>query len=175
MRKTDQRIDADRVAVLGESYGGWLALEALALAPDRFQAGVAAAPILDLERFIGRAAAWRRKALEAEFGSVTDDRDLLRALSPASRPERVKTPLLLIGGRRDPTTVMAELDSFAKAVRSGSVTADLVAYDDEAHELRRPKNVADSWTKIAAFLKATLKITPVASPPSPSPPSAATP
>jgi len=54
-------VDADRIAVFGHSYGGYMALMCLAQHPDRFRAAVSVAPVIDwllydthyTERYLG--------------------------------------------------------------------------------------------------------------------------
>ena len=157
LRKYVPRIDADRLAVFGGSYGGYLTLAALTEYPDRFAAGVCIAGIANFETFLEKTGPWRRKNREAEYGSLEKNRDLLRRLSPIHRLDKLRAPLLLIYGKNDPRVPLDEAEQIAAAAKQRGLPVELLVYADEGHGLRKLKNRLDAYPKIAAFFDRWLK------------------
>jgi prolyl oligopeptidase len=96
------RAAADRVVLLGSSHGGLLVTAALVQRPELYAAGVAVAPLTDMEACgrSGLGPAWVE-----EFGSVESPRQraAMLAYSPCHRvrPGRRYPPLLLVTGDND--------------------------------------------------------------------------
>lgn len=91
-------------AIMGRGYGGYLALRALQLHPERFQCGVAIDAPVDLEGWINPALARRAAApsflteVRLELLKGAD----LKALSPASHPELLTKPVMIVQGEGNP-------------------------------------------------------------------------
>jgi dipeptidyl aminopeptidase/acylaminoacyl peptidase len=152
IRKNIPRIDPDRIAAFGGSYGGYLTLAALTEYPDQFAAGVCIAGIANFETFLEKTGPWRRKNREAEYGSLEHDRELLRRISPIHRVDRLRAPLMLVYGKNDPRVPLAEAEQMYDALKKRGQPVELLVYADEGHGLRKLKNRLDAYPKIAAFL-----------------------
>jgi pimeloyl-ACP methyl ester carboxylesterase len=98
-----QPIDRRRIATMGEGFGGYLALRALQLEPDRFRCAVAINAPLDLDQ-------WLREPMSDDISSMATvdfPREVQRAFfqrnargfvdtSVLRQPERLTKPVLLI-------------------------------------------------------------------------------
>ena len=94
-------IDSARVAIYGGSYGGYMALAALTLYPERWAAGVSSVGISNFVSFLERTGTYRRSHREREYGSLERDRALPERLSPPGRADRIRAPLLVVHGEED--------------------------------------------------------------------------
>jgi dipeptidyl aminopeptidase/acylaminoacyl peptidase len=70
--KTRPDLDADRVLVVGASYGGYLALSAAYAYPSRISGAISESGMTNLAGFVEHTEGWRRDIQRAEFG---DERD----------------------------------------------------------------------------------------------------
>ncbi len=129
-----------RISLLGASYGGWLALAALALFPDRFAAGAVVSALPDLREFLLRTGAFRREWRAAEYGDPVADADLLDSISPLRRAREIRAPILLVHGRNDTRVPFALAEEMAHAVAGAGGTAQLLALKDEGHGIVRTPN-----------------------------------
>ena len=86
----DALAEADSVAVAGASYGGFLALAALANYGDRLVGGVDLAGIADFISFLTNTAPYRQSLRRAEYGDERDPemRAYLRRISPLTNAEQ---------------------------------------------------------------------------------------
>lgn len=158
IRKNEPRIDPERIALFGGSYGGFMVLAGLTEYPDLFAAGVCIVGIANFETFLEQTGPWRRKIREAEYGSLETDRDLLRRISPIHKIDRIKAPLMIIHGANDPRVPVHEAEQVVQALRERNLPVELLLYADEGHGLRKLKNKRDAYPKMAAFLNRHLRL-----------------
>lgn len=134
------RAEPTRLGVLGRGDGGYLALAGLVERPGLFAAGVLVSGFADLEALLGRAPPWLAPLLRAEYGDPEHQRDMLRALSPIHRLDRVRTPLLLLHGRNDPLVPVEEAERIAARLEEAGVESKLVVFEDEGRRFLRRRN-----------------------------------
>src|SRR5439155_12598805 len=99
---TEPRVEPERAALAGGSYGGYMTLAGLAFHPDRFAAGVDIVGMSSLVTFLENTSIWRRSFREREYGSLEHDRELLQAVSPINRIDGIPVPLIVVHGANDP-------------------------------------------------------------------------
>jgi dipeptidyl aminopeptidase/acylaminoacyl peptidase len=149
-------VDANRVALTGGSYGGYMTLAGLAFHPDRFAAGVDVVGMSSLVTFLENTSIWRRAFREREYGSLERDRELLEAVSPISRIEEIRVPLLVIHGANDPRVPLSEAQQLHRALTERGIEAELIVYEDEGHGLQKLQNRLDAYPRVAEFLERVL-------------------
>jgi dipeptidyl aminopeptidase/acylaminoacyl peptidase len=148
-----QRIaESDRVAIVGDGFGGYAALSALTFT-NQFRCGASFAgpanlfAMLDVSPLVQRDALYQRVA----DARVEAGRNVLRQRSPLFHAARIRSPLLLAMGLRDPRLTRAESDQVAQAVRSRGALTYLV-FPDEGRELVRPQNRLSYLAVLEHFL-----------------------
>ena len=142
----------DRVAVMGQSYGGFMTLAALTTYPERWAAGVDVVGIANWLTFFEQTGPWRRSTRAAEYGDPQHDAALLRELSPIHKAERIVAPLLVIHGRNDPRVPLGEAEQIAGALRAAGRDVELIVFDDEGHGLVKRQNRIVGYGAVARFL-----------------------
>jgi len=146
------RARRDGIAVMGGSYGGFMVLAALTTYPDLWAAGVDIVGIANWVTFMENTGPWRRKNREAEYGSLELHRDLLEAISPLHKADRIVAPLLVIHGANDPRVPIGEAEQIVAAVRGHEVPCEYLRFEDEGHGLVKLPNRITGYTAIADFL-----------------------
>ncbi|MFI1453924.1 prolyl oligopeptidase family serine peptidase [Streptomyces roseus] len=132
--------DPLRLGVMGRSYGGYLTMAALVWHPDLFRAGVAVCGMSDFDTFFSGTEPWIAQSAAAKYGHPDHDRDLLRALSPMSRIDQLRAPVLAVHGEHDTNVPPTESEQFIRAARERGVTAQQLTLRDEGHEFLRADN-----------------------------------
>jgi dipeptidyl aminopeptidase/acylaminoacyl peptidase len=145
-------INAERVAIYGRSYGGYMVLAAMTEYPDLFAAGIDVVGIANWVSFMERTSAWRRAHREQEYGTLAHHRDLLERLSPIHKAERIAVPLMVIAGDNDPRVPLYESEQIVERVRGAGGAVEFLHYADEGHKISKLENRVDSFTKMAEFL-----------------------
>ena len=128
-------VDADRLGVLGGSYGGYLTSWAVGHT-DRFAAAVserAVNNVASLEWGSDVAGAFRRTLGVSHL----DDPELYQRLSPISHVRHIRTPLLILHSEQDLRCPVEQADQLFVALRLLEREVELVRFPAESHELSR--------------------------------------
>jgi dipeptidyl aminopeptidase/acylaminoacyl peptidase len=142
-------IDADRIAMMGGSYGGYMA-NWIAGHTDRFNAIVSHAGLWVLDQMFGTTdhpMFWR-----PQFGDPLTQPEMYEANSPNRHLDQIRTPMLVIHGDKDYRVPVSEaLRLWWDLSRSG-VEAKFLYFPDENHWILSPGNVRIWYETVFAFL-----------------------
>ncbi|PRX45173.1 dipeptidyl aminopeptidase/acylaminoacyl peptidase [Prauserella shujinwangii] len=143
-------IDADRAAVAGASFGGYLA-NWIAGHTGRFAAIVTHASIWDLDRSADTADT-------AHLMRRQRSRDTARRYSPHRFADAVTTPMLVVHGDRDHRVPVGEALhlwrdlSSRSAVPGGPAPHKFLLFPGEGHFIGKPGNIKACYATVLAFL-----------------------
>jgi dipeptidyl aminopeptidase/acylaminoacyl peptidase len=137
--------EADKVAIMGGSYGGYATLAGLTFTPEAFACGVDIVGPSNLATLLktippyweaGKAQFYKR------MGDPTTEegRKLLHDRSPLFKADAIKRPLLIGQGANDPRVNQAESDQIVKAMAAKNIPVTYVLFPDEGHGFARPEN-----------------------------------
>ncbi len=131
-------IDANRVGLMGWSYGGYIAMWA-ETQTTRFKAIVAGAGVVNWQSYYGlnKIDQWMIPFFGA---SVYQDPEVYARSSPITFITRSKTPVLILQGERDEEVPAPQAFEFWHAMQTLGVPSKLVVYADEGHA---PQKIAD--------------------------------
>ncbi len=145
---------ADRIGVIGGSYGGFMTLAAITFCADReWAAAVDIVGIASFKTFFARTAPWRRPLRAAEYGDPEKDADFLESISPLNFIDRIRAPLMVIHGANDPRVPVHEAEQIVSTLRARGRDVEYLRYEDEGHGLAKAKNRADAWPKVVRFFE----------------------
>ncbi len=88
------------------------------------------------------------------MGDPVIDRDLWHDRSPLFMADRIRAPLLLVGGQNDIRCPVKETEMMADAARKNGVTVEVKIYENEGHGFARRENEIDAIKRAARFLEA---------------------
>ena len=148
-------LDRAHVAVMGQSYGGFLALAMLATYGDRLSGGILVDGFASLPAYVADGAPPEVAARRAEFGDERDPvlRAQLNRLSPINSLAQIRKPVLVFQGLQDTPLQVQQSGQIVAGIRARGGEAWYVTARDEAHEIRHVAN-RDAWLATAAqFLK----------------------
>lgn len=153
--------DAERVAIMGGSYGGYATLVGLSLTPELFACGVDIVGPSNLETLLASFPPYWAPLLENFARRVGDPRteqgrDLLRDRSPLHRAAAIRRPLLIAHGANDVRVTQAESDRLVDAMQSQGLPVCYALYPDEGHGLSRPANKLSFMALVEQFLSVHL-------------------
>lgn len=144
-----QGADAQKLSIVGWSYGGYAALQSAVSAPELFRSVVAIAPVTDLQRL-------RRDSLGRFNGRIVRDfigeGPHVREGSPALRAAEIRVPVLMFHGSLDTNVDIEQARAMRRALESAGRSVDLVEYEGLAHSLTTSEARTDMLRRISAFL-----------------------
>ncbi len=157
----DQGIaDPKRVGIYGASYGGYATLAGVTFTPDLYAAAVDYVGVSNLFTFMSTIPPYWKPLLPKFHDMVGDpqkDKERLAATSPALHADRIKTPILIAQGARDPRVNKAESDQMVAALRKRGVDVEYIVKDNEGHGFRNEENQFEFYGAMEAFFLKHLK------------------
>lgn len=151
--KAQPGIDPDKVAVQGGSYGGFMVLSSITTYPELFAAAVDFFGIGNWETFLLNTSPYRRKNREAEYGNLEEDLEFLREISPAHHVDKIRCPLLVIQGKKDPRVPFSESEQMVERIRARGGVVEPIYFEDEGHGIVKLQNRIVAWGQMADFLE----------------------
>jgi dipeptidyl aminopeptidase/acylaminoacyl peptidase len=133
-------IDSRRIAVMGQSYGGFMVLATLSRHPELWKAGIEYYGIAHYLTLLRDTGPWRRNHRAVEYGDPERDGDFLHEISPLTSAHRILVPLLVAHGLRDPRVPSSETDSLVADMSRRGQPVETVIFEHEGHGFTRPDN-----------------------------------
>lgn len=156
------KVDADRVCIVGVSFGGYSALAGAALFPDAYRCAASIAGISDLGQLLieeartyGRNGATMEE-LREELGAASSAR--LASHSPARNADAVKAPVLLIHGDKDTVVDIRQSELMAQRLRAAGKPYEFIVLEGENHYLTKAANRTRTLEALEAFLTKNLPV-----------------
>ncbi|GAA1801807.1 S9 family peptidase [Actinomadura chokoriensis] len=145
-------IDANRIAVMGGSYGGFAALSCLSRLPYPWAAGVSFCGPSNLVTLARACPPTWRPTVDAVLGNPDTDAELLTSRSPITYADAITAPLLVIQGTHDPRVPKDESDQIVIRLRARGIDVRYDVYPDEGHGFTNRSNEIKAFEDIAQFL-----------------------
>ena len=142
-------IDAERMAIIGWSYGGYETLYTMSMKDHPFKAGVAIAPVTDWRLY---DSAYTERYMRRP--QVND-----RGYNEASLLPRAKDltgNVLIIHGTGDDNVHVQHTMQYINALVEADKQFEMQLYPDDNHHLRKGKNAEHLHKKIINFLQKNL-------------------
>lgn len=136
-------LDPRRVAVYGQSYGGYMSLASMTHYSDRLVGGVERYGISDFATFLRNTEAYRRDNRRAEYGDerLPEMQRVFERIAPMNNIRRITRPMLVMQGANDPRVPQSESDQVVRRLRENGVETWYVLFADEGHGfLKKPNN-----------------------------------
>jgi dipeptidyl aminopeptidase/acylaminoacyl peptidase len=142
--------DASRVCIVGASYGGYAAMWGIVRDPDQYRCAISIAGVSSLSREVNDFAndMYERKYRD-DWKRMAPDFD---AVSPLKAVERIKTPLLLIHGKKDITVAHVQSVKMYDRMRSAGKTVEFVSLPLADHYYTRQDDRIALLTAMDNFL-----------------------
>lgn len=148
-------VDARRVCLVGASYGGYAALWGATRNPDRYRCAASFAGVTDIERQLKYdnhfdddrhdQDDWRR-TIQGEAGFD------LKTVSPLYTVDRLKVPVLVVHGDKDPRVLPKQSKLYADALKAAGKTFEYVVIPGAVHGFSTSANAQIWYDRLDAFL-----------------------
>lgn len=152
-------LDSHHVAIMGDSYGGFLALASLATYGDHLQGAIDVAGIANLVDFVDHSPAAQRAERVAEFGDVqdTDMRAFLDRISPLDNAALIHRPVLIVQGLDAPGSRAADSQQLLWRLRSEGNQVWYLSAADAGNDFSQPEDRQAYLETAARFLEMLAK------------------
>ena len=152
----DQKIaDPKRIAIYGGSYGGYATLAGLTFTPDLYACGIDYVGVSNIFTWMEAFPSYwlpLREMVYEQVGDPEKDRELLLAISPAFHVDKIRAPLFVAQGAKDPRVPLRESDQVVQALRERGVEVEYMVKDNEGQGFHNQENVFDFYEAMERFL-----------------------
>ncbi len=147
--------DPEKVAIYGGSYGGYATLAGLTFTPDLYACGVDYVGVSNLFTFMQTIPPYWKPMLEMMYemvGHPEEMKEQFDQTSPALQAHKIKAPLLIAQGAKDPRVNQAESDQIVQALRERGVDVDYLVKENEGHGFHNEENRFEFYEEMEKFL-----------------------
>jgi len=159
----DQGIaDAGRVCIYGGSYGGYATMAGLTFTPDLYKCGINYVGVTDVGLlFSSMPKHWEpaKELMKVQIGDP-DDKELMNRMSPLAHVDKIKAPLMIIQGAKDPRVVKQHATDLRDALEKRGIKLtddEWIMKQNEGHGFRKEENRIELYEKMDKFLAKHLK------------------
>ncbi|MXV17612.1 S9 family peptidase [Hufsiella ginkgonis] len=147
--------DPKRIAIYGNSFGGYSALVGLYSHPELYKCGVSYSGLTNLFTHLKAVPPYFKPYLQMIYekvGSPEKDADYFRAVSPVFHTDRFKAPVLIAQGAKDPRVNVNETNQFVKELKKRGVPITYILKENEGHNFRNQENRQEFYRSLEKFL-----------------------
>ncbi|HUG55598.1 MAG TPA: S9 family peptidase [Candidatus Limnocylindrales bacterium] len=145
-------VDPERLGVAGGSYGGFATLLCATRLPEYWAAAVDIVGPSNLVTFAKAVPPTWKRIMAAWVGDPETEEAFLMARSPITYVDRMRAPILVIQGAKDPRVVKAESDQMVERLRARQHPVEYLVFEDEGHGFTKRANQQKGWRAAADFL-----------------------
>lgn len=148
-------VEPSKIGIIGESYGGYMALAALAFHPEVFAVGVDMYGVSNWLQMLETLPSHSKAMADFLFtkiGNPRTDAEMLREISPLFQAHRINKPLLVLHGARDVGVPREQSDEMVASIERNHGIVEYLLFEDEGHGFTKKHNQIRAFEEILKFL-----------------------
>jgi len=151
----DDRLNTNRIAVMGGSYGGYMVNAVLGSYPGVFDAGASFVGVSDWVRALNDASPALKASDRIEYGDIREKRwqEFYKINSPINNAHKINVPLFVEHGANDPRDPVTESDRIVQTVRDNGGDVTYLRFPDEGHSIAKQANRVAHYRQLVSFLE----------------------
>jgi dipeptidyl aminopeptidase/acylaminoacyl peptidase len=154
--------DPERVCIYGASYGGYATMAGLTFTPELYKCGINYVGVTDIGLlFTSMPKYWepQKEVMKVQIGDPAD-KELMNRMSPLAHVDKIKAPLMIVQGAKDPRVVKQHATDLRDALEDRGITLnddEWIMKKNEGHGFRKEENRIELYEKMEKFLAKHLK------------------
>jgi dipeptidyl aminopeptidase/acylaminoacyl peptidase len=148
--------DPSRIAIYGASYGGYAVLAGLSFTPELYACGIDYVGVSNLFTLMETIPPyWKpmQQMLYEMIGHPEHENELLKAASPVFHADKIKVPLLIAQGAKDPRVKKSESDQMVSALKERGIDVPYLVKENEGHGFQNEENRFEFYQWAETFLQ----------------------
>ena len=150
-----------KIAIFGGGFGGFSALYGVSFHPGLYNCAIVQYGLINFFTYIKDAPPFFKPSLQMMYemvGNPETDADQLRAISPVFHVDKIKAPLLIFQGAKDPRANISELNQFVIELHKQNVPVSYFLKENERTFFRNEHNRMQMYTEIEKFLDTNMRV-----------------
>ncbi|NEU08721.1 S9 family peptidase [Flavihumibacter sp. R14] len=151
--------DPKRIAIYGASFGGFSALHGLCFNSELYACGASYSGLTNLFTYLKGIPPYYKPYQQMYFEMVGDpekDADYFRDTSPIFHTDKIKVPVLIAQGTKDPRVNVNETNQFVKELKKRKMPVTYILKENERHFFKKPENRIEFYQQLEKFLDGNL-------------------
>jgi dipeptidyl aminopeptidase/acylaminoacyl peptidase len=154
-------IDRDRIAIMGGSFGGYLAVSGVVNEPGLYRCAVTIAGVFDWENQIKDKKYDQYEnptfgRLMHMLGDPKKEPEKFDLISPGRHADQIRVPVFVSGGKDDYTVDIEQSQTLIAALKKYHVPHESLLVREEGHGMGHLDNQVKLYSRIEAFLAKNL-------------------
>jgi dipeptidyl aminopeptidase/acylaminoacyl peptidase len=145
--------DADRIAIMGGSAGGYTVLQTLATHPGTFAAGISKYGISNLFALAMETHKFEQHYNDTLIGALPEASDRFRQRSPLFHADEIEDPVAIFQGGKDKVVPPNQAEAIVETLRAQGVPVEYELYEQEGHGWRRSETIEHFYEAALSFLR----------------------
>jgi dipeptidyl aminopeptidase/acylaminoacyl peptidase len=160
---TNKIANPKKIAIFGGSFGGFSALYGVSFHPELYNCAIVKYGLINFFTYLKDVPPFVKPYLKMTYemvGNPETDADQLRAISPVFHTDKIKSPLLIFQGAKDPRANISELNQFVRELMKRNVPVTYRLKENERAFFRSEHNRMEMYAEIETFLSANMQVKP---------------
>ncbi|HYK75514.1 MAG TPA: S9 family peptidase [Daejeonella sp.] len=152
--------DPKRIAIFGSSFGGFSALNGLCFHPELYRCGISYSGLTNLFTYVKAVPPYYKPYRQMYYemvGNPETDADYFRNSSPVFHTDRIKVPVLIAQGTKDPRVNVNETNQFVKELKKRKIPVTYILKEDEGHFFKKQENRIEFYRQLEKFLEVNMQ------------------
>ncbi len=151
-------VDPERIAIMGGSFGGYLAISGVAFEEDLYKCAVSIAGVFDWEQAVAESRLLGRETLRSAFlqrrlDNVLKDPESLERISPLNSVSKIQVPVFVAHGSRDNVARIAQSQRLVRQLETHQIPHKVHFTRGEGHSFQNFENTIHLYQEIETFLQ----------------------
>jgi dipeptidyl aminopeptidase/acylaminoacyl peptidase len=151
-----------KIAIMGGGFGGFSALYGISNHPELYNCAVVQYGLINFFNYIKDVPPFLKAQLKMRYemvGNPETDADQFKAISPVFHTDKIKLPLLLFQGGRDPHANISELNEFVSKLQKRKVPVTYIYRENERNFFNEESRM-QMYAEIEKFLDNNMRVKP---------------
>jgi len=148
-----------RIAIYGNGFGGYIALNCLYKNADIYACGGSNSGVINLFSYLKTVPPFLKSNLQMYYeilGNPITDTEFMRSASPVFHADRFQTPLFIAQNPKDPRVNVAEGVQFIKELKKRNVPVTYIEKEEGPNPVQRQKGRLVLYKALEEFLQKNL-------------------
>ncbi len=150
--------DPAHLAIVGGSFGGYLAVCGAAFEPDLYRCAVSIAGVFDWEQIIKQlrrnsSDSYSYHKLLADLGDPRKQKETFAGISPIKTATKIKIPVFVAHGQEDRIVDIDQSRQLIRALEQAGIPHESMLKKDAGHGFTALTDRVELYTRIESFLK----------------------
>jgi len=151
-------VDADRICIIGSSYGGYAALAGATFTPKLYQCAVSINGVANVKQMLEDEENdygedhWVLSYWQESISNGTIGKDYLEKISPIFHVNNVQIPILLIHGEHDVVVPFSQSENMYEKLKVAGKQVQIIELQEGDHHLSNGINRLEALKAIDTFI-----------------------